>query len=239
MKLFNLDSPLMQALGKMADLMWLNCLTLVCCLPVVTIGASLTAMNYMALKMARDEECYITRGFFKSFKENFKQATIIWLVMLLMIVVLITDFMVVTGSPQTGYMKVLQAAVWFVSVLLAVTALYVFPVLAKFDNTILKTVKNALIISLMQFPKTILMLVIYAVPAVLFCTVVQTIPLCMLFGLAVPAFLSAKLYSKFFRKLEERVLAENPPAVEEETGEDERIFRDELDPALADQDRTH
>ena len=67
MKFLNLDSPLMQGLGKMADLMWLNVLTLICCLPIVTIGASLTAMNYMALKIARNEECYITRGFFKSF----------------------------------------------------------------------------------------------------------------------------------------------------------------------------
>ena len=54
MKFLNLDSPLMQGLGKMADLMWLNVLTLICCLPIVTIGASLTAMNYMALKIARN-----------------------------------------------------------------------------------------------------------------------------------------------------------------------------------------
>ena len=79
MKFFNLDSPVMQALGKMADLMWLNILTLICCIPVVTAGASLTAMHYMALKIVRNEECYITKGFFKSFKENFKQATLIWL----------------------------------------------------------------------------------------------------------------------------------------------------------------
>ena len=72
MKFFNLDSPVMQALGKMADLMWLNILTLIFCIPVVTVGASLTAMHYMALKIVRNEECYITKGFFKSFKENFK-----------------------------------------------------------------------------------------------------------------------------------------------------------------------
>ena len=65
MKFFNLDSPVMQALGKMADLMWLNILTLICCIPVVTAGASLTAMHYMALKIVRNEECYITKGFFK------------------------------------------------------------------------------------------------------------------------------------------------------------------------------
>ena len=82
MKIFDLDSPLMQFLNKMADLLWLNILTFICCIPIVTIGASLTAMHYMALKMVRNEECYITRGFFKSFKENFRQATLIWLLLL-------------------------------------------------------------------------------------------------------------------------------------------------------------
>ena len=74
MKIFDLDSPLMQFLNKMADLLWLNILTFICCIPIVTIGASLTAMHYMALKMVRNEECYITRGFFKSFKENWSSS---------------------------------------------------------------------------------------------------------------------------------------------------------------------
>ena len=98
MKFLNLDSPLMQGLGKMADLMWLNVLTLICCLPIVTIGASLTAMNYMALKIARNEECYITRGFFKSFKENFRQATVIWLIFLVVILILAGDFAIIKSS---------------------------------------------------------------------------------------------------------------------------------------------
>ena len=60
MKLFDLDSPLTQALNKVADLLWLNVLTMICCIPVVTAGASLTALHYMALKMARNEECYLS-----------------------------------------------------------------------------------------------------------------------------------------------------------------------------------
>ena len=70
MKFFNLDSPVMQALGKMADLMWLNILTLICCIPVVTVGASLTAMHYMALKIVRNEECYITKGFLSPLRKT-------------------------------------------------------------------------------------------------------------------------------------------------------------------------
>lgn len=239
MKIFGLDSPLMQALSRVADLLWLNVLTLICCLPIVTIGASLTAMNYMALKIARNEECYITRGFFKSFRENFRQATVIWLVMLLLIAVLAADFIIMSGSPETGFGKVLWGIIMAVAVLVAAAMLYVFPVLAKFDNTVLRTVKNALLMSLMQFPRTLVMLAAYAAPPVLFFTVAQAMPLCIMFGLSVPAWISAKLYNKFFKKLEDQVLAANPPA-EKEGGpeEDERIFKDELDPVLADKDIT-
>ncbi|MCM1192824.1 MAG: DUF624 domain-containing protein [Butyrivibrio sp.] len=239
MKLFSLDSPLMQALNKVADLLWLNVLTLLCCLPVVTIGASLTAMNYMALKMARNEECYITRGFFKSFRENFKQATIIWLIFLVVIVVLAADFIIMGSGTESGLAKVLWGVIMAVAFLVAATFLYVFPVLAKFDNTVFRTVKNALMMSLMQFPKTIIMLVAYVAPSVLFFLLPQAMPLCIMFGLSAPAWISAKLYNKLFKRLEERVLAANPPA-ESEGGpeDDERIFKDELDPALADKDIT-
>lgn len=236
MKFLNLDSPLMQGLGKMADLMWLNILTLLCCLPIVTIGASLTAMNYMALKIVRNEECYITRGFFKSFKENFKQATLIWLIFLLVILIFAGDFYIMRTSG-------LEFGDWFQGVLIAMLIMvlfafmYVFPVLAKFENTVFRTIKNAFLMSLMQFPKTILMIIMYAIPIVIFFFVLQLMPLALLFGLALPAWLSAKLYNKFFQKLEDQILAENAPeGGETEPEEDDRIFKDELDPVLTDRE---
>ena len=88
MKIFDLDSPLMNVLNKMADLMWLNILTLICCIPVITAGAALTSMHYVALKIVRNEESYITRSFFKSFKTNFRQATLIWLLLMLVAAIL-------------------------------------------------------------------------------------------------------------------------------------------------------
>lgn len=237
MRIFSLDSPLMQALNKVADLLWLNVLTLICCLPIVTVGASLTAMNYMALKIARNEECYITKGFFKSFKENFKQATVIWLMLLVIIAVLAADYLLVGGTPETTFEKILWGVIGAVVLMVAATTIYVFPVLAKFENTVLRTVKNAFMISLMQFPKTIVMAIAYAAPPLLFFTVVQAMPLCLMFGLSAPAWISAKLYNKFFKKLEDQILAANPPKEQEEGDqEDERIFKDELDPVLADKE---
>lgn len=237
MKFLSLDSPLMQGLGKMADLMWLNILTLICCIPIVTIGASLTAMNYMALKIARNEECYITRGFFKSFKENFKQATLIWLILFVVILILAGDFFIMRNSGME-FSNIFRGILIAICLLVVFTSMYVFPVLAKFENTVFRTIKNAFLMSVMQFPKTILMIILYLIPLVIFFFVIQLMPLSLLFGLSAPAWCAAKLYNKLFKKLEDQIVAANGPAEPEETGEDERIFRDELDPALADVDVT-
>lgn len=237
MKLFNLDSPLMQALNKMADLMWLNILTMICCIPIITIGPAMTAMHYMALKMARDEECYITRDYFKSFKLNFRQGTLIWLLMLFILAVLAGDFYIMNysglefGTPLRIILIVISFLVLFVMT-------FVFPVLAKFDNTVLRTIKNAFFIAVLQFPKTILMMILSVVPAVLFVLAPQIMPIVFLFGFSVPAWADAKLYNKFFQKLEDQMngvgQADGEAGAEglEEAGEDERIFKDELDESI-------
>ena len=66
-KIFDIDSPFMRALTRVADLMILNFLMLLCCIPVITAGAGFTGMHYVLLKMVRNEEGYIARGFFKKF----------------------------------------------------------------------------------------------------------------------------------------------------------------------------
>ena len=235
MKLFDLDSPLMNILNKMADLMWLNILTLICCIPIVTAGASLTAMHYMALKIVRNEECYITRGFFKSFKENFKQATIIWFILLLAAGVIAGDFYIITetGMELNNVIKIIIMAA---AVLVLFTATFVFPVLAKFENTIKRTLKNAFVMSILQFPKTILMVILGIVPWIAGAFFYQIIPIVFLFGFSVPAWVSAMLYNKFFQKLEDQILEANAPEVVAdvtENEEDERIFKDELDESIS------
>lgn len=229
MRFFDLDSPLMQILNKMADLLWLNILTMICCIPIVTAGASLTAMHYMALKIVRNEECYITRGFFKSFKENFKQATIIWMLLLLIALIIIGDIFIMRDS-GIEFSNVMKVIITVAGVLVLFTATFVFPVLARFENTVFRTIKNAFMMSILQFPKTIAMIVLSLFPIILFAFSMRLVPIAFLFGLSLPAFLSAMMYNKFFRKLEAQIEEAQNPTIEEE--EDERIFKDELDESL-------
>ena len=79
MKFFNMDSPLMRFMTKVADLMILNFLFIVTSLPVVTMGAAWTALYYVTMKMVKDEEGAIVKAYFHSFRQNFRQATVLWL----------------------------------------------------------------------------------------------------------------------------------------------------------------
>ena len=118
-RFFNLDSPVMVFLSKMADLMILNLLTLLLCIPIITAGDAITALYYMTIKIVKGEEGYIVRGYFKSFKENFKQATLIWLMVLVLGIVLIGDFMILSNS-NMSFEQVLTVLI------MIVTVLYVF-----------------------------------------------------------------------------------------------------------------
>lgn len=231
MRFFNYDSPFMQTLNKVADLLWLNVLTLVCCIPIVTAGASMTAMHYVALKMARNEECYIARDFFKSFKRNFRQATILWLLLVLATAVLAMDFYIL-GHTEMEFSFILRIGLMIIALMLLFASKLVFPVLAKFTNSILRTIKNAFFIAILILPRTILMILVSLIPAAVLIFFPQILPIVLMFGFTAPAWVDAKLYSKVFKTLEDQILKENPPEEPEEEEEDVRIFRDELDESL-------
>ena len=166
-KLFNMDNKFFSFMGRAADLFMLNVVFVICCLPVVTIGASLTALHYVTLKMARNEESYIIRSFFKSFKQNFKQATIINLIMLLIAGVLYFDTNIV--RQMGGSMsKVLYIIFIALGIIYLAVFLYIYPVLAKFYNSVKNTFRNAFLMSIMHLPYTILMALVTIAPAAIF-----------------------------------------------------------------------
>ena len=194
-RFFNLDSPLMTFLSKMADLMILNLLTLICCIPIITAGDAMTALYYMTVKMVKNEECYIVKGYFKSFKENFKQATIIWLIALLVGIILVGDFLILRNS-TLSFGKVIMVLITVVAVI------YIFPVLSRFENTVKNTIRNSFLMSILNLPKTILLVIINLVPAVVLLVTLQAMPIVILFGFSVPAYVASMLFVKIFKRFE-------------------------------------
>ena len=194
MKLFNLDSPVMVFLTKVANLMILNLLTI--------IGPAVTALYYVTIKMARGDEPYIVKSYFKSFKENFKQATILWIVMLALIIVLILDWEVVVLMMSGTGAKIMKVVLGVVTIFFVMTALYIFPVLSRFENTIKQTVKNAFLISIMSLPKTVVIILIHLLPLGLLLLTIQALPFLFLLGMPAVAYLSSMMFVRVFKKFE-------------------------------------
>ena len=165
-RLFNMDNKFFTFMSRVADLIILNLICIVCCLPVITAGASITAMFYVTMKMVRNEEAYIVRSFFRSFKQNFKQATIINVLMLLAGVLLYFD-MNICRSIKGTLSQVLLVVFTMILVIYIMIFMYIYPVLAKFYNTIKNTLINAFLMSVRHLPYTILMVLISAAPAAL------------------------------------------------------------------------
>lgn len=200
-KFFDMDSPVMRFLNRVGDLMILNLLMVICCIPIITAGAAFTAQHYVLLKIVRGEEGYLVKGFFKSFKSNFKQATLIWLLMLLVVAIYIGDIWIFNYSGLT-FPKPLIIAVVAVAILLIMIAVYVFPVLARFENSIKNTLKNAMLLAFANLPKTILMIACYILPFVLAYFSTYALLFVILFGISTPAYAAAWIYSGIFKKLE-------------------------------------
>lgn len=200
-KIFDMDSPIMRFLNRMGDLLILNLIVIVCCIPIVTVGATLTAMHYILIKMVRDEEGYLVRGFFKSFVRNFKQATLLWFIILAVIMVYVGDVLIFNYSgivfPQAVVIAVVVVAVFALMVMT-----YIFPLLARFDNSVKNTLKNAAIFAFANLPKTLLMLAIYILPIVIIYFSSYTIIFAIMFGISLPAYAAAHIYGGIFKKFE-------------------------------------
>lgn len=156
-KLFRMDSPLMRFLTKIADLMVLNILFCVTSIPLITIGASWTALYSVTLKMVREEEGSVSRSYFQSFRQNFRQATLLWLGVLVVLALLVLDIRVLNGMAGGTAPGLLRVGVEILALLGIMVLQYLFPSLARFEASLADTLKNACMMALAHLPKTALM----------------------------------------------------------------------------------
>lgn len=214
-KLFDIDSPVIAFLSRIADLIWLNLLTLICCIPVVTAGAAFTALHYVTVKMVRNEEGYLTRSYFKSFKENFLQATALWILLVLILAVAAADFYFISLMDR-GVAFVLRIGLGAVFFFFLCSAVYWFPLLSRFENSLKNTIKNSCLVGVLCFPKTIAILLIYGLGIGLYAFfALRLMPLILLAGISLPVYIASYLYSGIFKKLE----PEEEADMEEEIGQ--------------------
>lgn len=204
---YKANKGIMDFLEMVTDLLMLNFAVIIFSIPIVTGGAALTAAHYVTIKMYR-EEGHVLKNFWKAFKENLKQSTAIWLVILLVAAI---SFYVLFGFSSSG--EVVTAAVKGVVLagllLIALPLMWLFPLQSRFVNKISTTLKNAALLSFRHVGRSFGMIAICLIPIMLYVFLSAHWFLCVFlaFGISLPVYYCTKLYNGVFIELEEKILS--------------------------------
>ena len=196
MRFFSYESKFSQLLLKLCYACYLNLLWAVCSLPIITIGASTTALYYACLKVVRDEDSHVAAQFFHAFKEDFKQATALWLILLGIGLFLGTDgyilyhLRLMSEGPMSVLWTLILALVIGAAVFLVIELEMIFPLLASVENSNRAMLKNAFLIGTHYLFATIL---VFAVHFAMFFVVVAWFTPLIVFGEGLCAMISAWL----------------------------------------------
>ncbi len=204
MKFFAYDSPLMNSLSRLTDLVVLNVFFIICCLPVVTIGAATSAL-YSAMFKLKSDEGQPYKQFFIAFKRDFKQSTIFFILYTLLIAFIVFDIYVVLMI-DIGFEIVFFSVLGLVGITAILTSCWFYPLNAKFENNLKTQMLNSLRISLAKLPISFLMAVISLAPIVLLVVLplsmfLQISLIWIIIGFAGTASINCSLINKTFNAL--------------------------------------
>lgn len=164
MRIFNLDGGLIRTLTKIVDLICLSILFCISCIPVFTIGTAYTALYYTVNKVIKNDRGYIFKEYVNAFKNNFKQTTPVWLLVMLLGAIVAMDVWLVQSWGENGSrLGVFEIVFWIIGAALLVWALYIFAYMARFENTRKQTMKNAAIMAVLHLPWTLLQAALAAI----------------------------------------------------------------------------
>lgn len=201
MGIFAPESKLSLLLNKIGDLVILNILTLICCIPIVTIGAAITSMYQITLKMAKNEEGKIAGPFFAAMKENLKKSTIIWLIGLGLSLFLALDIYML-GKVDASYVSTYKIILFAFMVLILLFTYFCLVTAARFENTLKMTIRNGMIFCAIHFIKSILMFAVTLIPVALIFVSYRFLSIDVLVGLSGPAFLTSIYFRNLFAQFE-------------------------------------
>ena len=229
----------MQFLTKAADLIWVNILVLICSVPVFTAGAAISAMTSIIYKILHNEDIMVTREFFKAFAKNFKQATLIWIILLIIEGVLAYDFYY-SRQIGTAFSEGMKTAAVVLFILVYAIILWIFPLQSHYYNKTKDLFKNAAILCIVHPFRTVFMLAVRAAFYALGVLIVldyRFIPLLVAFGISLPWYFSACIHMSVFDKMDGIDRNGNkiaPETYKSESGSEEEL--EEPDSDVADED---
>ncbi len=201
--LFNFDNPVFRFLSRITDIILLNLLCLLCCIPIITIGPSVTALYYCMLKITRNRDSSIMGMFFQSFRDNFKQGMFMTIIFLAFALFLVIDINLcnVLDFSLSNYVKILLYAA---CIIFMIIVSYAFPLLAQFENSIQNILKNSLIIGIANIFYTIVVVALNLIPFFLLFYLPElfliSLPIWITFGFSLICLINSRIFVKIFDK---------------------------------------
>lgn len=156
--LLNPDNPMIRFLSRLFDLILLNILFIASCIPVITIGAAVSAAYQVIFKMIDKKDPYIFKSYIHALKENFKPATFIW-VCIVLACICINAFLFVIYHVLDKKFEFLQIPVCLLVFIILSVAVYAFPILSRYQCGMKQLIKNTIFISIANIPATVMIAV--------------------------------------------------------------------------------
>lgn len=205
--LFSLDNPVIHFLSEVGDMIIANLLFLICSIPIVTIGAGWAALHKITQTIASQEDQMLLPTFFRTFKENFMQSTIAWLLLLLFLVCMGGNYFLIVTFTAGTVQTILKAVLIFVTVFVLGIGAHLFPLIVRYDNSLRQHFVNAIVLCVIKLPKTLLMVFVNCLPLVVAYFSLNTFMATMVFwifiGFSFSCFVASQLLVPIFKQIEE------------------------------------
>lgn len=232
MKFFSVDSPIYKFMNRLFDIFKLNMMWLLCSIPIVTMGAATTAAYTITLKMIDEKEGYIAGPFWKEFKANLKKGSIMGIILLVGIYAIYLDIQLYQHAERNNTLFLIVAIAGIF--LLVMHMIYAFPLLARYENSVINTLRNSYSIAAKFLGRTFFLLFLLLLEALVFDWNYATRFLNILVGPATMMLTVSGFAMQFFRIIErENEMKE----VDDEDGDVEEAEQNEETEELTEETR--
>lgn len=205
--IFNPDSKFAQYCNTAADLLLLNILAVICSLPIITIGATSTSMYFVLYKISNGDDAHLYRCFFKAFRKNFVQATVLWCIYLVLGGSLLSGGYLLLQNNQQTCSPLLYFLI-FGSVMFFISLSWVFILQSQYQNTVLNTIKNSIVFGISQIKTTIFLILLDLLPLLALAFISAAWPFFALIGFSITGLLQTLCSKRVFEKYGKRKDAE-------------------------------
>lgn len=212
--LWRMDSPFMQKMTTITNLIILNALWIICSIPIITMGAATTAMYSVLFAYRRQETDSVLKPFFSAFKKNFRRSTLCWIVLLVLILALAYDAIVLIFGAEMQLFLCIPVII--IGLMVVITIVYIFPQIALFENKTIPMIKNGFLLFVLYPLQSIAVIILTLLPLILLLFIPQlfwfSILLWTLIGISLCAkincFLLSKIFERYIPKSEEETTEE-------------------------------